>query len=167
MQNIQGETATGPDIDPEALLNLRMIYTKTVDELIFYRQSMLQIFVGSVTASIGLIAWFYLYPAVNYKIAVAFVTASFAIFTVGYRIMTILQEHANHDLGVLIGVEEAMKCWESGKYVAGRTLMPETWRTAPKQKWREAFLRLHVQVGSTLLIFSMLIVIGRLSGFIS
>ena len=130
-------------VENAGLFTLLKIYEKVVDELIGYREAMLQIFLGTGAFFAALAGWYAVHDKPSVQLSVVFLCAVAVIVLVSNAALRVLQDYARNALLVINACEETFGCWEKDKYLPGRTLMPLAWRNSSSKAWSEAMGVLH------------------------
>lgn len=134
------------------------IYEKVVDELIGHREAMLQIFLGTGAFFAAVAGWYASKVDPSLQLSLVFLFAIAVIAMISRTALGVLQEYARNSMIVMNACEEMFGCWEEGKFVPGRTLMPMSWRTSSTKAWAEAIVVLHRKATVYFAIGAVLIV---------
>jgi hypothetical protein len=139
--------ASGEEIDiffeNANLFTALKIYEKVVDELIGHREAMLQIFLGTGAFFAAVAGWYAAKEAPSLQLSMVFLFAVVVISLVSRAALGVLQQYARNSMLVLNACEEMFGCWEEGRFLPGRTMMPLSWRNSSSKAWSEAVPILH------------------------
>jgi hypothetical protein len=130
-------------VENAGLFTVLKIYEKVVDELIGYREAMLQIFLGTGAFFAALAGWYVVHDKPTVQPSVVFLCAILVIVLVSNAALGVLQDYARNALVVVNACEEVFGCWEPNRFLLGRTLMPLAWRNSSSKAWSEAMVVLH------------------------